>query len=133
MTDIFGDLKMEKKKHPVERALFFCMDDLTYLLHAVGPTIESDLEAGLVRDGEAGPWDQTPNEDGLWIWEGIPGWNSGYTFEYGDEGGEPNYDTGKVRRPTPEELQLITNGPMEKLFGPPMLGAGDLELPDGAA
>jgi hypothetical protein len=127
MDDLFaelkGDLKAEEKK--VERALFFCHGDDTYLLHAVGGTIECDLEAGLVRESEAGPWSEIPKEDGLWIWEGIPGWFSSHSYEHGDDGGEPNYSTGKARRPTPDELNIIINGPVSKLFGPSALGPGD--------
>lgn len=125
MSDIFKDLKFSDdnvgvEAEKVEHALFFCNNenDRCFLLHEVGAVIESDIEAGLDRDSEAGPWSDLPKEPGLWIWEGIPGWNRFTSYEYGDEGGEPIYDgRGKSRRPTPEELQLIVEGKMKELWG----------------
>jgi hypothetical protein len=104
----------------VERALFFVAGDRALLVHAVGWMIEDDLEAGLDRNGEAGPWTEIPKEDGLWIWEGTPHYHRSITYEGIDEGGEPDYSgRGKARRPTDDEMKLIKEGPIEKLFGPP--------------
>jgi hypothetical protein len=120
VTPLFEFKDPEKKAEDVlEFALFFVKEDKVFLLHAVGLTIESDLDAGLDREGEAGPWSEIPEEDGLWIWEGVPGWASGYSYEHGDEGGEPIYDKrGKARRPSEAECKVILNGPLKDLFGP---------------
>jgi hypothetical protein len=122
MKDLFkgltlsGDLKAESKK--VEHALFFVNGERCYLVHEVGSVLEADLEGCGGRDSEAGPWTELPKEDGLWIWEGIPGWSSGVNWEGIDEGGDPIYEgRGKARRPNSEELSIITFGPIEKLWG----------------
>lgn len=132
MSDLFkdiktvGDEKEEEKK--VEKALFFVVGDRATLLHEAGACIEADIEGCCGRESEAGPWDDLPEGEGLWIWEGIPGWSSGYTFEHGDEGGEPIYKgRGKARRPTVAELAIISIGPISELFGPPHLVYGPLD------
>lgn len=127
MSDLFkdvksvGDEKAEEKK--VEKAFFFVNGEHVYLMHEVGANIEADVEAlGGGREAEAGPWTEIPKEDGLWIWEGIPGWHSGWNPEGYDEGGEPIYEgRGKARRPLPDEVTIILNGPIEKLWGIPQL------------
>ena len=112
-----GDQK--KEEDAVERALFLVTGDRTLLIHAAGWWIEDDIEQGLDRNGEAGPWSQIPKEEGLWIWEGVPHYHRSFNYEGIDEGGEPVYDgRGKARRPTDDEMKLIKEGPMEKLFGP---------------
>jgi hypothetical protein len=123
----------QKKPHKPEKALFFAAGGRTYLLHAVGVYIELDLE-NLSRDGEAGPWAEIPKENGLWVWEGVPGWASGVTWEGIDEGGEPIYDKkGTVRRPNEEELKFLMNGgDLNNLFGPPHLDEELEETPDGS-
>jgi hypothetical protein len=103
----------------VERALFFVAGKTTLLVHGVGWWVEDDVEQSLDRNGEAGPWAEIPKEDGLWIWEGTPHYHRSITYEGVDEGGEPIYEgRGKTRRPTDDEMKLIKEGPMEKLFGP---------------
>jgi hypothetical protein len=124
MIGIFGRMKKFELKgeDKLERALFFVKGERCYLLHEIGATIEADLEGCCGRDSEAGPWTELPKEEGLWIWEGTPGWSSGVTGEGIDEGGDPIYEgRGKARRPNSEELSLITFGPIEKLWGGPQL------------
>jgi hypothetical protein len=91
------------------------------LLHGVGLAIEFDQEeVGLGRD-EAGPTLIAPKELGLWVWAGVPTWKHvGVQDSSGewDESAEPNYEGGTWRRPTPEEVTLLTNGNLEALFGP---------------
>jgi hypothetical protein len=113
---VTGDLRAEEAK--VERALFFVKGKMAFLLHEVGPTIEADLEGCCGRDSEAGPHSELPDEEGLWVWEGTPGWSSGVNWEGIDEGGDPIYEgRGKTRRPLPDEMTIIINGPIEKLWG----------------
>ena len=128
MSDLFknldlrvtGDEKAEERK--IEHALFFVKGERCFLLHEVGPNIEADLEGCGGRDSEAGPWSELPKEDGLWVWEGIPGWSSGVNWEGIDEGGDPIYEgRGKTRRPNPSELYIIFNGPISELWGPSQL------------
>lgn len=127
MSDIFEKMKESKTSggpDRIERALFFVNGERCYLLHEVGCNIEADIEAlgDGSRSGEAGPWTEIPKEDGLWIWEGTPGWTSGVNWEGINEGGEPIYEgRGKARRPLPDEVTLIINGPIEKLWGCPQL------------
>jgi hypothetical protein len=126
MKDLFKNLKvsgdLEAEKRKVEHALFFVKGKMAYLLHEVGPVIEADLEGCCGRDSEAGPHSELPEEDGLWIWEGTPGWSDGRNWEGIDEGGDPIYEgRGKARRPNSEELSIITFGPIEKLWGPSQL------------
>jgi hypothetical protein len=117
---VTGDLRAEEKK--VERALFFVKGKMAFLLHEVGPTIEADLEGCCGRDSEAGPHSELPDPEGLWIWEGTPGWSSGVNWEGIDEGGDPIYEgRGKARRPNVEEMAIILGGPIEKLWGPSQL------------
>jgi hypothetical protein len=121
-----GDEKAEAKK--VERALFFVKGERCFLLHEVGATIEADLEGCCGRDSEAGPWPELPKQDGLWIWEGTPGWSDGRNWEGIDEGGDPIYEgRGKARRPAENEMHIIINGPIEKLWGPPALDIAIME------
>ena len=110
--------KHEEEETKVEHALFFVNGEHVFLLHAVGVYIEGDLDAGLVREGEAGPWAEIPKQDGLWIWEGTPGWYRSSNPEY-DDGGEPSYEKrGTARRPSEAECKIILNGPIDELFGP---------------
>lgn len=111
-----GDEKAEASK--VEYALFLVNGEMTLLLHAVGAAIEGDLDAGLDLDGEAGPYSEIPEEEGLWIWEGIPHWPSKNPWgEWSDAG--PSYaNRGTVRRPSEAEVKVIVNGPILDLFGP---------------
>lgn len=92
----------------------------SWLLHGVGLAIEGDLDAGLGRD-EAGPVGSAPLEPGLWVWEGIPSWRSGWNSEYCvNEGDEPIYEKrGQWRRLTLEELTKLSGGDLDSLFGPP--------------
>jgi hypothetical protein len=128
MKGLFENLKvtgnLEAEAKMVEHALFFVRGEKAYLLHEVGCNIEADIEAlgDGSRSSEAGPWSEIPKEEGLWIWEGTPGWSSGVNWEGIDEGGEPIYEgRGKARRPNSEELSLITFGPIERLWGGPQL------------
>lgn len=112
-----GDEKAEASK--VEYALFLVNGEMTFLLHAVGLAIEGDLDAGLERNGEAGPWSEIPKEEGLWIWEGTPGWTNPYNAEGINEGSEPIYEKrGAARRPAEAEVKVLVNGPICDLFGP---------------
>lgn len=114
---IKGDEKAEAAK--VEYALFLVAGKDVHLLHAVGLHIEGDLDAGLVRDGEAGPWTEIPKEDGLWVWEGTPGWYDGGRGYEDYDGGEPIYTKrGQARRPSEAEVKVLVNGPIDELFGP---------------
>jgi hypothetical protein len=135
MSDLFkdlkvkvtGDMKAEEKK--VERALFFVKGKMAFLLHEVGPVIEADIEGCCGRDSEAGPHSELPEEEGLWIWEGTPGWSDGRNWEGIDEGGDPIYEKrGVSRRPTMEELKFILGGPLRELWGPPQ-GFGETHCP----
>lgn len=121
-SDLFKDIKSvgdeAAEAKMVEHALYFVRGELCLLLHEVGPNIEADLEGCGGRESEAGPWSEIPKEDGLWVWEGTPGWSDGRNWEGIDEGGDPIYEgRGKARRPTLEELGIITQGPIEKLWG----------------
>lgn len=90
------------------------------LIHGVGIAIESDLEEAGLGPDEAGPTLQAPKMPGLWVWEGTPGWDSGWNREYNvDEGATPYYEgRGKWRRATSDEVAKLAAGKMNELFGP---------------
>jgi hypothetical protein len=124
---VVGDPKADEKK--VERAVVLVSEFDTRIVFGRGGTIESDKEAGLGSD-EAGPTALAPEEKGLWLWEGIPGW-CGSSSPWGDnDGGEPVYEgRGTWRRLTDEEALKVARGDFS-FFGPDRLGPSpDLEEP----
>jgi hypothetical protein len=124
---VAGDAKAEEKK--VEHAVVLVGEYDDRIVFGRGPIIESDKEAGLGSD-EAGPTYLAPDEKGIWIWEGVPGWRRSGNYEYADDGGEPIYEgRGSWRRPTDEEALKIARGDFS-FFGPHQHGScPDLEEP----
>jgi hypothetical protein len=116
-----GDVKAEESK--VEHAVVIVGEIDTRFIFGRGGIIESDKEAGLGSE-EAGPTHLSPDEKGIWIWDGTPGWRSAHSGPYGDDdGGEPIYEgRGTWRRPTDEEALKIAKGDFS-LFGDEVLYA----------
>jgi hypothetical protein len=113
-----GDVKAEESK--VEHAVVIVGEIDTRFIFGRGGIIESDKEAGLGSE-EAGPTHLSPDEKGIWIWEGVPGWSRSRNSYEGDDGGEPIYEgRGTWRRPTDEESLKIANGDFS-FFGPEVL------------
>jgi hypothetical protein len=118
-VSIFTFEKSETKGADViEYALVLVtLEKKTWLLHGIGVAVEGDLDAGLDRD-EAGPTSLAPEEPGMWVWEGVPRWISGWNYEHGcDEGAEPDYDGGTWRRMTEEEQAKFLSGDLAGMWG----------------
>jgi hypothetical protein len=128
-ADVRGDTKAEAER--IERAVVLVGDWDTRVIFGRGWGIESDADAGLGSD-EAGPTPFAPEEKGLWIWEGIPGWRDGRNWEGVDEGAEPLYEgRGVWRRPTDEEALKVARGDFS-FFGEEWLYRDSVEATNGS-
>ena len=124
LIDILGD-KKPKAADDLQYAVVMVGDIGTTFVFGRGWGPENDQEGGLGME-ECGPAGCAPEAKGLWIWEGIPYWHSGWNHEYGcDEGAEPDYSRGnhKWRRPTTEEAVKIAMGDFS-FFGEEWLHRG---------
>lgn len=133
MTDLFKDIVetpnggYTKKREPLpERALVFVVDrgpgfEPQYrpvFVDGYGPGIESDIEAGLDRNGELGPTPFAPDAPGFWLWDGTPFWRMEYS-EGICEGATPEYEKrGTWRRLTADEAVKLATGDTSLLVPP---------------
>lgn len=104
MSIFLKDLKNSKLEEP-EKILFAISYHGRHVcpIYASGKCVEQEVYEGLTDTWDNIMSDQ-PEDEGLWVWEGIVY----YTTDYYGEVDGPEFDKGKWRLPTPEEWFSIS-------------------------